>query len=210
MLRTALRYIQVWGREARPRGGRATDTAPASCAPRLPSAAPPSLPHRLPRPPPRGRRAHGPADVNGAPRPGGGGGPARVRGGARWWRSAPLPRQAAPRSPAVGTVPAAQCRLGPRPCLTACRALVPRRVGRAWGGRRLHRARPQCLGGNRFQPETITGAGGEAGGWAWLVPQGGALETPPPPPRPGPRVVTQTDQDRCSKRMEVPPPDFGG
>lgn len=164
MLRTALRYIQVWGREARPRGGRATDAAPASCAPRLPSAAPPSLPHRLPRPPPRGRRAHGPADVSGAPHPGGGGGPARVRGGARWWRLAPIPRRAAPRSPAIGTVPVAQCQLGPRPCLTACRALVPRRVGRAWGGRRLHRASPQRLGGNWFQPETITGWGGGGAG----------------------------------------------
>lgn len=178
-MRTALRYIQVWGREARPRRGRATDAAPASCAPRLPSAAPPSLPHRLPRPPPRGRRAHGPADVSGAPRPGGGGGPARVRRGARWWRSAPLPRRAAPRSPAIGTVPAAQCQLGPRPCLTACRALVPRRVGRRGVAGASTAPARSAWAGTGFSLRLSRGGGAGRGSFRRVAP----LKHLPPPAR---------------------------
>lgn len=72
VLRTALRYIQVWGREAPPGRGRQRPLPlplpPARC-PGLRAPRPP----RLAAPPaPRGRRAHGlAADVSGAPRPGG-------------------------------------------------------------------------------------------------------------------------------------------
>ncbi|KAK2110583.1 hypothetical protein P7K49_010329 [Saguinus oedipus] len=64
VLRTALRYIQVWGPEA-----DAAPASPPSAVPPRPRPAPPSPPPPASLPPPRGRRAHGPADVSGAPCP---------------------------------------------------------------------------------------------------------------------------------------------
>lgn len=179
VLRTALRYIQVCGLggEARPREGRETAAAQAACTPRLPAR--PASPPMRPRPPPRGRRAHGPADVSGAPHPGGGGVTgARARGSAALALGSPPP-------PGGLTEP---CHLhGPRdsvsarnpPRLTACRALLPGE----WEGRRATGASiaPAVLGGNRIRPQTLSW--GVGGCWAWLAYHSGTHEIRPTPPR---------------------------
>lgn len=62
VLRTALRYIQVWGREAPPRRGRQRQLPPHSRCPPPLIAAPPARP-RLAAPPARPRLAAPPAST---------------------------------------------------------------------------------------------------------------------------------------------------